>query len=837
MNVSFIKPNSSTFFKIKLLTKVITISLGLSASASMVQAVENDLQYYDIAPNTMSEALKVFALETDSEILFSPSLVADKSMDGLKGEYTRQQALETMLAGAGLEAQTSDEKVFMVVSTETERNKMRANIAAGDSEMGIAEKKGYRNSGIEEITVTANKREQDLQDVAMGLSALTGDDLNRIGAVGAQDYLAQIPGVNYNSLGRGRSPIIIRGISTGSTTFGDQQSTTAIYIDDLPSLSRWGAWTNTDPSTFDIERIEVLRGPQGTLFGSGALGGALRVITNKPNASEFQSSVDIGQSFTQGGDDSNSINAMLNIPLVDDELALRVVAFKRNDGGYIDNTRRDEKNINSGDTKGGRIMLSYQPYDELSLRLTATHQTDVVDDGSATFRDAVDGGSYQYNGSLRAASDVSISIFNLNADYSLGSLILTSSTTYSERESEITRDVGAVTDTFFESGLDVDDVSYLVSDDVKSFAQEVRLSSQGEGSLMWTVGAFFFEQDIDTAENWNAAVLDESVVTGVYLPHIKEKAIFGEVTYEISDQLSITAGGRWFDNTFEFENPIFEGLLIGGSFPTPLQEETSSSFTPKVSVSYHFSDDVHLYATASEGFRVGQVNFGATPINGIPPTFGPDSLWNYEVGVKSILLDGKVKLNVAAFYIDWTDIQLRRTTFLPNDTAVVHVDNAGDAVSKGLEAEVTYIASDALQLGTSFTYNEATLESVLDGVDLTPGSELPGTPEFSMANHLQYTSENLPSDMAGYIRLSHRYVGEMVSSIENSDDLYSDSYNTFDLRAGLLLSNYEVALYVENLANNDAVTSRYDLDVDSWTTFRAYRLKPRTFGLNFRIDF
>ena len=837
MNVSFIKPNSSTFFKIKLLTKVITISLGLSASASMVQAVENDLQYYDIAPNTMSEALKVFALETDSEILFSPSLVANKSMDGLKGEYTRQQALETMLAGAGLEAQTSDEKVFMVVSTETERNKMRANIAAGDSEMGIAEKKGYRNSGIEEITVTANKREQDLQDVAMGLSALTGDDLNRIGAVGAQDYLAQIPGVNYNSLGRGRSPIIIRGISTGSTTFGDQQSTTAIYIDDLPSLSRWGAWTNTDPSTFDIERIEVLRGPQGTLFGSGALGGALRVITNKPNASEFQSSVDIGQSFTQGGDDSNSINAMLNIPLVDDELALRVVAFKRNDGGYIDNTRRDEKNINSGDTKGGRIMLSYQPYDELSLRLTATHQTDVVDDGSATFRDAVDGGSYQYNGSLRAASDVSISIFNLNADYSLGSLILTSSTTYSERESEITRDVGAVTDTFFESGLDVDDVSYLVSDDVKSFAQEVRLSSQGEGSLMWTVGAFFFEQDIDTAENWNAAVLDESVVTGVYLPHIKEKAIFGEVTYEISDQLSITAGGRWFDNTFEFENPIFEGLLIGGSFPTPLQEETSSSFTPKVSVSYHFSDDVHLYATASEGFRVGQVNFGATPINGIPPTFGPDSLWNYEVGVKSILLDGKVKLNVAAFYIDWTDIQLRRTTFLPNDTAVVHVDNAGDAVSKGLEAEVTYIASDALQLGTSFTYNEATLESVLDGVDLTPGSELPGTPEFSMANHLQYTSENLPSDMAGYIRLSHRYVGEMVSSIENSDDLYSDSYNTFDLRAGLLLSNYEVALYVENLANNDAVTSRYDLDVDSWTTFRAYRLKPRTFGLNFRIDF
>lgn len=403
MNVSFIKANSSSFFKIKLLTKVIAISLGLSASTGLIQAAENDLQYYDIAPNTMSEALKVFAMETNSEILFSPSLVANKTMSGLKGEYTRQEALTTMLAGANLVAEKSDDKVFMVVSTESERNISRANIAAGDAGMGAAEKKAYRNSGIEEITVTANKREQDLQDVAMGLSALTGDDLNRIGAVGAQDYLAQIPGVNYNAQGKGRSPVIVRGISTISTTIlSDAQSTSAIYIDGLPSLQRWGAWTNTDPNTFDIERVEVLRGPQGTLFGSGALGGALRVINNKPNASEFQSSVDLGQSFTQGGDDSNSINAMLNIPLIDDELALRVVAFSRNDGGYIDNIRREEKNINSGEMEGGRLMLAYKPSNDLSLRFTATHQADVVDDSSATFRDKADGPRYALMGLFRS---------------------------------------------------------------------------------------------------------------------------------------------------------------------------------------------------------------------------------------------------------------------------------------------------------------------------------------------------------------------------------------------------------------------------------------------------
>jgi len=837
MNVSFIKANSSSFFKIKLLTKVIAISLGLSASTGLIQAAENDLQYYDIAPNTMSEALKVFAMETNSEILFSPSLVANKTMSGLKGEYTRQEALTTMLAGANLVAEKSDDKVFMVVSTESERNISRANIAAGDAGMGAAEKKAYRNSGIEEITVTANKREQDLQDVAMSLSALTGDDLNRIGAVGAQDYLAQIPGVNYNSLGRGRSPIIIRGISTGSTTITDQQSTTAIYIDELPSLSRWGAWTNTDPSTFDIERVELLRGPQGTLFGSGALGGALRVITNKPDASEFQSSVDIGQSFTQGGDDSNSINAMLNIPLIDDRLALRVVAFSRNDGGYIDNTRRNEKNVNSGETEGGRIMLGYKHNDNLSLRLTANHQSDTLDDGSEVFRDSDDGGTYEYNGSLRASSDISISVFNLSADYSFGSMLLTSSTTYSERDSSITRDFGAITNEIFDTGLGVDDVSHIVIDDVKSFAQEVRLSSQGDGSLLWTVGAFFFEQDIDTIEDWTAQVLDDVVLAGVYLPHVTEKAIFGELTYEITDQLSITAGGRWFDNTFEFEVPVFEGLILEGSFPTPLQEEASNSFTPKVSISYHATDDVHVYATASEGFRVGQVNFGATPENRIPPTFGPDSLWNYEAGVKSILLDGQLKLNVAGFYIDWSDIQLSRDTVLTDGVAVNHVDNAGDAASKGLEVEVTYIPSDRLELGSSLTYNKATLKTVLEGVDLIPGSTLPGTPEFSMANYLQYTKDDLLGDLAGYVRLSHKYVGEMVSQIDNASEFYSDSYNMFDLRAGLYVGNYEVSLYVDNLLNNDAVTSRYDLGFSNWTTFKAYRLKPRTFGLSFRVDF
>jgi iron complex outermembrane receptor protein len=820
------------YFKgVKSLRVIAGMLFAMTLCNGSAQADDTDTQHFNIQPDTMSETLTLFAMETGSQILFSPSVVENKTSQGIKGDYTQQQALDTLLAGTDLTAEKNDDKTFLIVSSEEEAAINEA-IYKGESE-----KKGYRNAVIEEVRVTANKREQNLQDVAASLSALTGDDLNRIGAVGAQDYLAQIPGVNYNALGRGRSPIIIRGVSTGSTTFSDQQSTTAVYIDDLPSLNRWGAWTNTDPNTFDVERVEVLRGPQGTLFGSGALGGALRIINNKPNAAEFQSSVDIGQSFTQGGDDSNSINAMLNIPLVEDELSLRVVAFKRNDGGYIDNIHRNDENVNSGETEGGRLMLAYQPTNELSLRFTATFQDDILDDGSATFRDAADGGPYEWNGVLNASSDISMSIYNISAEYDFDSVQLISSTTYAERNVEITRDYAAAANRSYDTGLDPEENFHQVTDDVRTFSQEVRLASQGDSDLQWTVGAFFLEQDIDDTELWTAGSDAEILIAGVYLPHITEKAVFGELNYNISDQLNLTVGGRWFDNTFEFEIPVFEGLALGGSFPSPLLEENSTAFTPKVAVSYHATEDMHLYAAIAEGYRVGQINFGSTPDNGVPPSFKPDGLINYEVGVKSMLMDGRLRLNAALFYLDWSDIQLRRVQIADDGLTVVFTDNAGDAISKGIEVEANYLATENLMLGTSFTYNKAELASVLDGVSLTPGSRLPGTPEFSMANHIQYTTDELPHDMSAYLRISHNHVGEVVSSIENEEHLYSDTYNSFNLRTGLMVDNYEVALYVDNLTNNDAVTSRYDLNSDARTTFRAFRLRPRTIGITFRVDF
>src|SRR6266446_9834584 len=214
-------------------------------------------------------------------------------------------------------------------------------------------------TGLEEITVTATKRRENLQDIPFGISALSTADLEKVGAESEQDYLAEVPGVHYTDAGRGRSLLTIRGISTVGLP-GNLQQTVEVYVDELPITDRFSAWTSPDISAFDIERVEVLRGPQGTLFGSGALGGAVRIITNKPDATAFHAKIEVGGATTDGGAGSDSFKAMVNMPLIDDKLALRVVGFRTHDGGWIDNVTRDQHKVNGGTNEGGRVMLEYR---------------------------------------------------------------------------------------------------------------------------------------------------------------------------------------------------------------------------------------------------------------------------------------------------------------------------------------------------------------------------------------------------------------------------------------------------------------------------------------------
>src|SRR5258707_509448 len=228
----------------------------------------------------------------------------------------------------------------------------------GRSSTGLPAESEASNSpvtGLEEITVTATKRRENLQDVPFGISALSTKDLERSGAESEQDYLAEVPGVHYTDAGRGRSLLTIRGISTVGLP-GNLQQTVEVYVDELPITDRFSAWTSPDISAFDIERVEVLRGPQGTLFGSGALGGAVRLITSKPDTTAFHTKIEVGGATTNGAG-SDAFKAMVNAPLIEDKLALRVVAFRTDQGGWVDNVRRHQHDVNGGYNEGGRAML------------------------------------------------------------------------------------------------------------------------------------------------------------------------------------------------------------------------------------------------------------------------------------------------------------------------------------------------------------------------------------------------------------------------------------------------------------------------------------------------
>lgn len=374
-----------------------------------------------------------------------------------------------------------------------------------------------------------------------------------------------------------------------------------------------------------------------------------------------------------------------------------------------------------------------------------------------------------------------------------------------------------------------------IEQDSETFAQEVTLTSNGSGPLLWTLGAFYMDQSIFAQQFFS---VDPPAILHNDISHVDatEAALFGEVTYQFSDQLSVTAGARAFENEFEVSRgPGPEGAgAIDGPTLLPTTSE-SSAVTPKLSISYRPNSDLHFYATASNGYRIGQTNFNAGVDPNIPIGYGPDELWNYELGMKAFFMDHRLMVNAAVFHVDWSNIQLTRIIALANTPGATTniTDNAGDAEIDGFEAELTYRPNDNWGLGTSFSYLDATLVSVLPGVSLTPGSTLPGSPDFSMSNYVQFTTPL--NNASAYVRLSHRYVGELYSNIVNTPFSQIDPYNVFNARAGVEFGNYEVALYVENIANDDSITSR-DASVDPVVPY-AFRLRPRTVGVTLRADF
>jgi iron complex outermembrane receptor protein len=710
---------------------------------------------------------------------------------------------------------------------------------------------------VDEIVVTATRRSERLQDVPLSVTAFSQAELTKKGIVNYDGIARETPGVVLNKASDNNVRFTVRGISTNGWGAG-LQTTTTIYVDELP-LTTIGNTVTLDPNLYDVERVEFLRGPQGTLFGSGSLSGALRILTKSPNLTSRDSSALADLGYTPDGKGVRQrYNAMVNVPLVKDELALRAVGFYRDEDGYVDNVGTGVKNSNKLKDWGGRAILLWKPNDRLSVRLLASYENSNPQDASLTSPSLGDRKRYSTIPDQYASKT---SILNGTLDYQFDGAHLTSSSTYSKADGLFNVDLAgtfalAVPFYLFDSAV------------TKTFVQETRLASDPGGKFDWVAGGFYLHRDseLEGEDRSSAAYLTAHGLTG--LPgatfakfgsdtRTYELAGFGELTYHLTEKLSATGGLRYgkyggaVDTYAGFNTAYFTYALLGLSGPlalTPSAPATTKypsaeKASWKASLTYKPSHDLTTYATVSTGYRTPVYNARAGSVSTVTPSdlvipagAGSDNLTNYEVGLKGRWLEGKLTAALAGYYIDWKNIQVQANR---QSDSVQFATNVGRAASKGLEAEVTFIPARGLTLGVNGSLNQAkvtelsTQEAVISGA--VDNARL-ASPHVQGSLFGTY-SYDLGAKAQGFTSFQVQYVGSFPNGFPNTPGKagtvsplygYTDSYTYVNLQTGARFGKLTATLYGENLGNSRATVY---IHPEAFVYSRYAIVRPRTFGV------
>lgn len=702
-----------------------------------------------------------------------------------------------------------------------------------------------------DVVVTASKREESLLSVPISITVSSGADLMRRGATQIDDIVASAPGLSNSGGGPNQANLVMRGVTTGVSA-GLQQSTVALFIDDLPTDPGAGALGTSDLRLFDVQRVEVLRGPQGTLFGSGSLSGAVRILTNRPDLDRLGAGFEASGSTTRGGRPSGDGNAMINLPLIDGRLGVRAVGYASDTGGYIDNVLTGRSDVNWVHQYGGRLMILAKPIDSLSILLTAAYQQSQPGaSGSSSY--APPRGVSRDNTEatlVEATARLSNAIINIVTTADFGSVSLTSSTSYSRRRllaignaSGYVTLVGALLGA---PNLVEATSSYLPSNS-DTITQEIRLASTGKGPLRWTIGAYY--QDLDGRGGYSVRSPAIGALIGVEtLADLKtttpvtESALFGEASYALGDKLDLAAGLRFghIDQSFTTRAT---GVLMTNSFdPTEMvvhESQKESAVTPRFSLTYRPTRDLTFYAQAARGFRTGGPNLTAGLSPAPPPlTYQSDSLWNYELGTKSRWFNGRLRLDVTAYLIDWSNIQASLYQ------GIAYIGNAGNAHIYGFEGEAAAHPWAWLDFGGSFSFSHSELTKDVGNlsrtsglIGVTAGDRLPASLEIKISSFLQ--GSFALAGRNGYVRLDHQYVGVAYSDFGLQGARFG-GFNSLALRGGIDLGRIEFIAFVNNLFDSKGKVSAMDPTFISGVPLSektAIRLRPRTIGLTIRGSF
>jgi len=752
-------------------------------------------------------------------------------------------------------------------------------------------------SVLETVIVTSQKRLEDVRKVPISITAIGGESLKENQIFDLTDLTRNVPNVSFSSQGgAGLSTIEIRGISSqaGSATVG-------LYLDDV-SLTTRNLYSQgtAEPRFFDIERVEVLRGPQGTLYGAGSLGGTLRFISKAPDLRHRSTEVRAEVSSTDHGGINTLGQAVLNLPLSQDAAALRIGVQAGHDSGYIDQVDPKtlgviSKGINSSDWTVLKAALKVKLSPDWSLTPALFYQHTKTADVDAAYLNV--GGYQQYNAGVplalfqtskivREPGKDTLTVPSLLVNGDLGFADFTGLVNGYERRFDRTQDGTNVNSSYIGGSLIANPtvasiVTYLPSavylnNKISQTSMELRLASKdvtpGGLPITWVAGFYGAQTKTDVVDNepvfginnaftkngvsindptqWNAsagyftnAFLNDNSYYSARHYNAKQDSVFGEVTYHARPDLRLIAGLRYLRSSEDFHR---EGDLYFAGGPTATHlNSTANKATPRVALNWDVSADTTLYANVAEGFRLGGANrpipltiqgnvddLAKLGLKAAPDSFGPDSLWSYELGSKSRLLDNRVTLNLAVYHINWKNIQ--QDIYLP--TAGFDFEtNVGRATSDGFEFELKARVTPDFTLNAGGGFNHAVFaEDVPDlGADsngvlnVRKGDHIAGVPEYSFKLGGEYQFRI--GDLDSVVRLNVQRTGKSNGTVVRSDpDHNRPGYTTVDAAWGLTLGRWDLTLNVKNLTNNHTALQHPNIQ----STSEAFYLRPRTIGLS-----
>jgi len=739
---------------------------------------------------------------------------------------------------------------------------------------------------LQEIVVTAEKRESTVQKTPISITAISGSDLQAQGLSDMTSVAQQVPGVSFKTSGPGQTEFEMRGL----TSTGGESPTVGFYLDDAvltPAAMAQNGKTVIDPSLFDLNRVEVLRGPQGTLYGAGSMGGTIKLVTNQPDPKAFAANVEvIGSGTTNGGGFNHTENVMLNIPLMQDVAALRLVGTDKYIDGWIDrkvlnpfptevngSTARgdvaaapvaeDFRHSNTEHLQAGRATLLIQPTDRLSVTLGFMHQS-LTQDGPNTIDSPPLNEAHYQPFDVSEPFEDKFNLYTLTGKFNFDSFQLVSASAYWDRQQNQTQDISeamqdyiggffgppaafpysstaTVTEggsTFFGLGAG----SITEDDYTRQFSEELRLASTGPGPLQWLVGGYYssfgatshvFSFYPATNDGFNANFGTTNLADNHRKVDIDQYAAFGEVSYMLPDNLKASLGARYYEYHSNSVTSV-SGVSANGTSNPLFGLAQNSGVTPKVDLAYIPDDNTTVYGTVSKGFRPGGPNspIPVPPCASAAPTqFGPDSVWNYELGEKLRFLDSRISVNGAVYYEDWTNVQQQ----VAPSCGFKFTANAGKAKVYGAELEVAVVLMPGFLLSQNVGYTHATNSTTLPAAGVVAGQRLLDVPEVTANTALSF-KQPLANDLNFVSRLTNSYVSGIQDITFTRNSL--PAYDLVGLRAGVEARRWSAMLFADNLTNKMALLGDTGaLSANISILNRVATNQPRTIGIDLNYKF